>query len=249
MRAQIIANLSAVFPPGVVEELFESYEASVRKFNARDYEASLNKAGKFVEHAFRCLEYVRTGTAPKEIKSPFQTLKDLQSAKDLNESVSRLIPGVLYSMVYEVRSKKGAAHVKGIDPSQMDASLAITAASWVVGELLRLYHTSDDQAVRMYLSSLMRAKVPFIETIAGEIVITKQVPATLEVALLLSSEPGVGMSRTALGKAAGCSPPSVTRALGKLTDQKWVHQAANGNYFLTARGESNVADWIAAQPL
>jgi Mn-dependent DtxR family transcriptional regulator len=41
----------------------------------------------------------------------------------------------------------------------------------------------------------------------------------------------------------------VTRALGKLTDQKWVHQAANGNYFLTARGESNVADWIAAQPL
>jgi hypothetical protein len=208
MRAQIIANLSAVLPPAVVDDLFKAYEDCVRKFHAKDYEGSLNKAGKFVEHAFRCLEYVRTGAAPKEIKSPAQTVKDLQSAKNLNESVSRLIPAVLHSMAYEVRSKKGAAHVKGVDPSQIDATLAITAASWALSELLRLYHTTDEAAVRMYLGSLMRSKVPYIETISEELVVTKKVPATIELALLLSTDPGHGMSRTVLGKAARCSPES-----------------------------------------
>jgi Mn-dependent DtxR family transcriptional regulator len=95
----------------------------------------------------------------------------------------------------------------------------------------------------------MRSKVPYIETISEELVVTKKVPATIELALLLSTDPGHGMSRTVLGKAARCSPASVTKGLGKLVNEKWVHRAGNGNYYLTGRGEQNLADWMAAQPL
>lgn len=249
MRAQIVANLSAVFPVTAVNDLFESYEGSIRKFHAADYESCLNRLGKFVENALRCLEYVRTGNMPTEIKSSARTISDLKASKNLNESVSTLIPGILGSMIYDVRSKKGAVHVKGVDPVQIDATLAITAASWVMSELLRLYHTADDRAVRMYLAALMRTKIPYIETISNEIAVTKKVPTVIEVALLLSTEPSDGMSRTQVGRAARCSPASVTKGLAKLQSEKWAHQTAAGSYFLTGTGERHLAEWIASQPL
>lgn len=249
MREQVISNLATVFPRTAVEDLFGAYEGMVRKFHASDYEGCLNRAGKFVEHCLRCLEYVRTGVLPSEIKSASRTISDLRTAKGLSDSVSVLIPGVLGSMIYDVRSKKGAVHVKEVDPAPIDATLAITAASWAMSELLRLYHTADQRAVRMYLSSLMRSKAPYIETIGDELVVTKKVPTLIEVALLLSSDPSAGMSRNQVGRAAGCSPASVTKSLVKLRADRWAHQVSNGNYVLTGAGEGHLADWIASQPL
>lgn len=249
MREQVITNLSVALPRDLADELFSSYEGMIRKFHAADYESCLNRAGKFVEQALRCLESIRTGAAPKEIKSISNTINNLKTAANLNESVSTLIPRIVSAMIYDVRSKKGAVHVKGIDPSSLDATLAISAASWVISELLRLYHTANDNAVQMYVSSLMRAKVPYIETISNEVIVTRKVPATVEVALLLSTQSGDGVTRSELGKRAQCSPASVTKSLTKLKSERLAHQTAGGSYFLTGAGEAFLAKWLVDQRL
>ena len=55
------------------------------------------------------------------------------------------MPRVAQAMVYEVRSKRSAVHVKEIGPRTIDAALCVQAASRVMAELLRLYHVDVRQ--------------------------------------------------------------------------------------------------------
>jgi hypothetical protein len=50
-------------------------------------------------------------------------------------------------MIYDVRSKRGAVHVKEIDPRYIDVELSAMAASWILAEFIRLYHSDDEASV------------------------------------------------------------------------------------------------------
>jgi hypothetical protein len=119
-------------------------------------------ATPFVEHTLRAIEFIRTGTAPNEIKSAQQTVKDIEKDTGLPQGLRLLVPRIAHSMIYDVRSKRGAIHVKEIDPRGIDAALSVQAASWVIAELLRLYHSDDEATVTVALQSLMRPHIPLV---------------------------------------------------------------------------------------
>ena len=50
-----------------------------------------------------------------------------------------MVPRIALAMIYDIRSKRGAVHVKEIDPRHIDVDLAVKAASWIMAELVRVY--------------------------------------------------------------------------------------------------------------
>ena len=246
MRDQIIKDLSAHLDGPTVVSLLETYEELIAKHWVRDWVGALVNAGRFVEHTLRLIEAKRTGSVPPEIKSVAATIKGLENDTILPEPLRILIPRVLYGMIYNLRSKRNAVHVKEIDPRGIDVAMAVSAASWVIAELLRMYHVSGEEIVSQRMLALSRASIPFIEAIDGEIFVNRKVRPTIELLLLLAHASPNGITRKVLGTGAKCSPPAVTRGLQALEAERFVHQSASGNYFITSSGEAHLAEQLQA---
>jgi hypothetical protein len=247
MRDIVQANLSRAIDPRVTVALISSYEKLQAKFRKGDLEGCLGEAGKFVEHALRAVEHIRTGTAPAEIKSAQQTVKEIEKDTSLPEALRILVPRVALAMIYNIRSKRGGMHVKEIDPRCIDAALATQAASWVLAEFLRLYHDDDEQAIARAMDDLMARHVPFIEQFGDESVVTREVPCNIEILLLLAKGNARGVDRAALGRASKFSPSSVTQALKRMDNLRHVHRTRDGHFHITASGEQELTNFLLAE--
>ncbi|MDB5598293.1 MAG: hypothetical protein JWN71_337 [Xanthobacteraceae bacterium] len=245
MREELERNLASKIDARVVADVLNAYEGLIQKHRALDAEAALTRAGKFIEHVFRALEFIRTGTAPAEIKSPAATAKQLEIDTKLPESIRILIPRIALAMVYDLRSKRGAVHVKEIDPRGIDVDLAAKAASWIIAELIRLYHVDNENAVRLEMTALTRATFPLLESIDGEDFVSKKVPPRVEIQLLLGRRSGEGATRNQLGKMAKCSAQRVSEAIKSLKDERLVHQTGAGFFHLTGPGEASLMTWLS----
>jgi hypothetical protein len=244
MRDAIISDLATKVPASLASELVEAYEQLVAKHRSGDLEAALTKAGRFVEHTLRFIEHIRTGTAPKEIKHPAETMKLIEKDNALPEPLRVLIPRVAHGMAYNLRSKRNAVHVKETDPTAIDATLTVAAAGWITAEFLRLFHKSDERAVADAMLALTRGTIPMVESINGEVFVGKTVPAKFEMLLLLAHAKPKGMNRTTLGNAAKCSQPSVSTALKALGSERMIHLGADQSYYITSNGEQTLGDWL-----
>ncbi len=244
LRDQIGSDLSAHIDAAVVEDLLLTYDDLISKHRSGDLEGALTKAGRFVEHTLRAIEFVRAGVAPVEIKSVAATVRALENDTSLEESLRLLIPRALYGMIYNLRSKRDAVHVKEIDPRHIDVAMSVSAASWVIAEFVRLFHISDEAVVEQCMLALSRTSIPFIETVDGETIVGRQVAPRTEILLLLAHASPDGLSRTELGISAKCSPSSVTRALNSLIGDRFVHRAASKKHFITASGEGALAEML-----
>lgn len=237
MRDSIEKNLGGHIDPSVVRALLSSYEKVVVEYRAGGIEECLTQAGKFVEHTLRAVEFLRTGTAPREIRNAAETVRLIEKDKSLPESLRLLIPKVAHSMIYEIRSKRGAVHVKEIDPRRIDAALSVQAASWVIAEFVRLYHVDNESAVEDVIASLMRVELPLVERLGGETVVTASVSCPTELLLLVAQAQPETLSRTALGASSRFGSSTVSKSLQRLKDDRLVHQTADGKYHLTGPGE------------
>jgi hypothetical protein len=146
-------------------------------------------------------------------------------------------------MIYDLRSKRNAVHVKKIDPTAIDVALTVAAAGWVMAELLRLYHKPDEKAVADAMLALTRGTI-LVESLNGEVFVGKTVPAKFEMLLLLAHAKPKGMDRTALGNAAKCSQPSVSTALKALGSERMIHLGADQSYYITGNGEQTLGQWL-----
>jgi hypothetical protein len=247
LRKSIETILSTTIDAGVVANLLDTYELLLARNRAGDYQAALMQAGRFVEHTFRVIEFLRTGIVPASIKSISKTMREIEGDTSTNQSLRQLIPRAAYGMIYDVRSKRNAVHVNEIDPSAIDTSLAIAAAGWILAELMRLYHSGGDQEISSMMSALTRAKLPLVEVIENEVVVTSKVPVNIEMMLLLAHSAPRGLNRSELGRQAKCSPSSVTRSLQALEADRLVHKVRDNSFFLTAPGETVLAAWLQDQ--
>jgi hypothetical protein len=234
--------LSTKLPTALVNSILSTFADTVTKLNSGDYDNCLVKAGLFSEHILRALVFDATGSVPKEIKNIAEATKLIEKSGIASEALRVLIPRILGSSAYDLRSKRGAVHVKGVDPQRRDAVLAVTASSWTLAELLTEYGNISGTQLDTVISSLMRRKLPLVETINGEAVVTADLPTHLEALVIIDGRPD-GISRRELGRLVKRSPSSVTHALTKLDDERLAHQSS-ALWFITGKGEEAIARLI-----
>lgn len=245
MRAIILASLQRGLEPTVAQDIIDAHDKLLGEFRKGDVEAALNASGKFVEHVLRAIEHLRTGALPTEIKSLSSTIKAIENDGALPESLRVLVPRISSAMMFDVRSKRGAAHVKEISPRHIDASLATLAASWVVAEFVRLYHTADETAVAEAMASLMQGNLPLIEKFEDEMVVTTPLHPETEVLLMVSASEPDGIDRKGLGMCVKHSAVAVTRAVQKLEGARHIHMAKSGAFHITGPGERALLEQLA----
>ena len=245
MRALVLASLQRGFNSSVAKDLVAAHDKLLGEFRKGDAEAALNAGGKFVEHALRAVEHVRTGTAPSEIKSVSTTIKTIEADGKLPEALRVLVPRIASAMLFDVRSKRGAAHVKEINPRYIDAALAAQAASWILAEFVRLYHVADEAAVAEAMAALMAGNIPLIEKFDDEILVTTPLRPETEVLLMVAASEPDGIDRKRLGLSVKQSAVAITRAVQKLETARHIHKIKSGAFRITGPGEQVLAAQLA----
>jgi hypothetical protein len=242
VRALVLASLQRGFDPAVAAAGY-SPTAPTPPQGTRprkgDAEAALNAAGKFVEHALRAVEHVRTGIVPSEIKSVSTIIKTIEADGKLPESLRVLVPR------FDVRSKRGAVHVKGINPRYIDAALAAQAASWILAEFVRLYHAADEAAVAAAMAALMAGNIPLIEKFDDDLVVTTPLHPETEVLLMVAASEPDGIDRKGLGLSVKHSAVAITRAVQKLETARHIHKIKSGAFRITGPGEQLLVTRLA----
>lgn len=237
----ISTDLSTKFPSSLVSDLVSTFVSAVTKLNAGDYDGSLIKAGLFSEHALRALIFHVSGTLPDEIARFGDEVKNLSKAAVADDSIKTLIPKILAATAFDLRSKRGAVHVKGVNPQKRDAILSVTSISWVLAEMLSVFGTLTGNTLDSIISSLMRRKTPLIEHVGGQPMVTTKLPAYVESLLIIDGHPD-GIDRRDLGKLVKASPSSVTHALTKIGTERLAN-CVGGRWFIAPRGEDLISTY------
>ena len=148
-------------PEELREKLEAHYRKIKRKFASRDFESSELNGAKFCEIVYRILEW-RTNKTYTQIKDFKQAVRRFEQYSNEPDTIRYNIPGVLLA-IYNIRNKRGVAHVAGkIDPNYMDATFIVAGADWVMAELVRLLHNVTIDEARELVESLITKQIPII---------------------------------------------------------------------------------------
>ncbi len=244
LRDSIISELSTALPSELVIDFIESYERTLVEFRKGAWDETLWKAGKFVENVFRLLYFVRHSKLIAEVPNINDLKKELEQspAEKFTDSVRILIPRISTAMIYDPRSKKGAVHVKPLNPDYIDATLGISACDWVVAEMIRVFHTNETSEIQQIIASIVTRKVPFVEKHGTESYVTIPLGSFNEILMLLLDS-HEGMDRLSIGKSLknSYSPSTITEALQELIKKRFAILRSDGKYAITGPGELEVS--------
>lgn len=157
-------------PEDLVRESLVSYLEIKRRFYLSDFRPSAVEGGRFSEAVLRILEWFTTGSYTPLSASHFKAdkvMNDLASisASAQPDSVRLHIPRTL-RVIYDIRNKRNTAHLSdGISPNLQDSSLVVSCASWVVAELIRLFHVASPEQIQETMDRLVARDVPLIQVI------------------------------------------------------------------------------------
>lgn len=157
-------------PAGLRETLLANYAEIVNNYSAHRWEPSELNGGKFCETCHSIVSGYLSGSFPAKASKPANMLAACQALEKVPADPSRvgdrsmriLIPRMLVAL-YEVRNNRGVGHVGGdVDPNLMDATAVYSMTSWVLAELVRIFHgvTTDD--AREAVAALVERKTPMI---------------------------------------------------------------------------------------
>jgi len=164
------ARALAGLPAGLRGELIDSFGEIVRNYIERRWEPSELRGGKFAEVVYSVVNGAVAGsfparaTKPKNMADACRALesKPANAALIGDKSLRVFIPRALV-FLYDVRNQRGVGHVGGdVDPNSMDASAVLSLASWVMAELVRIFHGVSTQEAQDTVEALVERKTPLI---------------------------------------------------------------------------------------
>ena len=250
LQTQLVSELSSKLPSELVEDLIGSYDKVLTQFRKAAWDETLSKAGKFVENVFRLLYFIVHSKVLAEVPNMNELKEELHksASTEFSDSIRILIPRIA-TAIHDLRSKKGAVHVKPVDPDYLDATLAVSACDWVLAQLLSIYHAKKPEEMQHIIKSVLFRKVPFVEKHGGQSFVTMPLKNAEDEVLLLLLDNKNGMDRKSIGESLGnnYTPSRVTHALQALMgkDKRYIIRRRDKKYVITGPGESYISQEIS----
>jgi len=190
-----IADILKPVPAGLREPLLECFREISRNYYEQRWEPSELNGGKFCEVVYTIVEGALSGTwaaAPTKPADMYAACINLQSkfSRDPtrvgDRSLRILLPRALLPL-YEIRNNRGVGHVGGdVDPNLLDATAVYSLASWVLAELVRIFHSVTTQEAQATVDSLAERKSLVVWKVGdAKRVLSPGMPAKTQVLLLL----------------------------------------------------------------
>lgn len=175
----------------LAKSIIDSYKEIAENFVLEKWKYAELDAGHFVEAVRRFLELKLFGkyTPINQKLSNFSNtvLAAYENATG-DESYRMLVPRALYS-IYSIRNKRGAGHLTGVSPNEMDATFILYSVKWVLAELVRLNSTlSPDETLAM-ISSIVERQLDLIWKNEGVVrILNTKIAKNQQVLVLLYDE-------------------------------------------------------------
>ena len=152
-------------PVGLRGPLLGEYQEIVRNYTAGRWTPSELSGGKFCEIVFTVLEGYAAGyysQSPQKPRDFVRACRKLEQNSHVPRSFQILIPRILPA-IYEVRNNRGVGHSGGeVDSNLMDATFVVNNSSWVLAELIRVYHNVSVDEAQAIVETLTQRRVPLI---------------------------------------------------------------------------------------
>lgn len=186
-------------PEGLRKPLIDTYREIAENFAEHRWEPSELNGGKFCEVVYSILvgslsgSYASAPSKPRDMKQACLALEqNAASSNPGDRSLRILIPRMLLPL-YEVRNNRGVGHVGGdVNPNLMDATVVFSMASWILAELVRIYHAVSTAAAQETVDALSERRLPLVWSPDGSLkrVLSTQLSASDQTLLLLHQHLG-----------------------------------------------------------
>ena len=158
-------NVLGLLPSGLRDPLLEEYQRILQSFSENRWLPSELSGGRFSEIVFTVIEGYKGGSYPSVPKKPQDfagSCRRLEQNTHVPRSFQILIPRLLPAL-FEVRNNRGVGHVGGdVDPNYADAAFVVTSCSWILGELIRVFHEVSIFEAQSIVDSLAQRRIPVI---------------------------------------------------------------------------------------
>ena len=160
----------SVLPIGLRQPLVDCYGEISRNFAEHRWEPAELNGGKFCEVVYCILDGTIKGVYPTSPSKPSQFLDACRALEGTPSVATRigdrslriLIPRML-PVLYEIRNNRGVGHVGGdVNPNFQDAMAVFQMASWVMAELIRIFHQVPLQDAQEIVDALVERKHPIV---------------------------------------------------------------------------------------
>jgi hypothetical protein len=190
-----LSKVLTSLPTGLRDPLLKTFREIASNFLEHRWEPSELNGGKFCEVVYSIIEgavrrsFPSSPSKPENMRDACQALERLPSSVGLvgDRSFRILIPRFL-PVLYEIRNNRGVGHVGGdVDPNFMDATAVFQIASWILAELIRIFHGLPIKDAQEVVDALVERKIPLIWEV-GDVkrVLDSKMSARNQVLLLLS---------------------------------------------------------------
>lgn len=165
-RTKILAGL----PVGLRDALFKTYLEIAANYLEHRWEPSELNGGNFCEVIYTIIDGSIRGVLAAKPSKPNDMVKACRALEILPANSKRvgdrsfriLIPRMLPAL-YEIRNNRGVGHVGGdVDPNFLDATAVYGMASWVLAELVRIFHNVSTEEAQETVDALVERKVPLV---------------------------------------------------------------------------------------
>jgi hypothetical protein len=164
------ASLLSAIPDGLRAPLISTYKEISANYVEHRWEPAELNGGKFCEIVYSIVHGKLSGMFPTSPSKPARMVDACKALEQVPRDPSRtgdqslrvLIPRVL-PVLYEIRNNRGVGHVGGdVNPNFLDATAVYSMASWVVAELVRVFHGVSTELAQQAVDALIERKHPVI---------------------------------------------------------------------------------------
>ena len=162
------AALSAI-PSGLRDPLLKEYGIIVQNFLEQRWLPSELSGGRLSEVVYTVLDghakksYAAAPTKPGNFVQACRALEK-NRFPHVPHSFQITIPRLLPAL-YDVRNNRNVGHVGGdVDSNHMDAAAVLSMSSWIMGELVRVYHNLTTAQAQQLVDALVEVRLPVVWT-------------------------------------------------------------------------------------
>ncbi len=184
----------SIIPQGLRTLLFEEFNGIINNFMEHRWASSELSGGRFCEIVYTILDGYAKGKFPSTSNKPsnfVDACRSLENNTGVPRSFQILIPRLLPAL-YEIRNNRNVGHVGGdVNPDLMDSSVVVSIASWILAELVRVFHCISTEEAQQFVDNLAERRISLVWK-SGEIrrVLDYKLPMKEQILLLLVSVSG-----------------------------------------------------------
>jgi hypothetical protein len=157
--------LLGTLPPGLAGALLSEYRQIAQNYMEHRWSPAELSGGRFCEVVFAILDGHGKNSYPASPSKPpnfVSACRSLESNAHVPRSFQILIPRLLPAL-YEIRNNRGVGHVGGdVDPNHMDANAVLSLASWIMAELIRVFHGLKTDEAQRAVDAIAERRTPLI---------------------------------------------------------------------------------------